>query len=276
MGVAEQVAGHYGRPGLEQDVLTAVAEAGLDLDHLRPLDLAEIDEFHLGGLETMRSLLAELDLGPGRRLLDVGSGIGGPARLAAAEFGCPATGVDLTPEFVETARTLTRLVGLEDQVVFETADAAALPFAEGAFDRATMIHVGMNLPDKASVFAEVRRVLEPDGLFLIFDQMLTGDAEPDYPVPWAAEASASFLETPARYRELLGEAGFTVDLERDLTHEGVAFFERMRAEADAAGGPPALGLHVMFGAEWPQRVAHDAAALVQGVLTANVVVARAT
>lgn len=275
MSVTEQITGHYGRPGLERDVLDAVVRAGLDPDHLRPLDLAGIDEFHLGGLETMRSLLGELDLGPGRRLLDVGSGIGGPARLAAAEFGCSATGVDLTPEFVETSRTLTRLVGLEDQVAFETADAAALPFADAAFNRATMIHVGMNLPDKGSVFAEVRRVLEPGSLFLVFDQMLTGDAAPDYPVPWAAEATASFLDTPAGYRQLLGDVGFTVDLERDLTEEGIAFFDRMRAEA-ADSGPPALGLHVMFGAEWPQRVANDAAALSQGVLTANVVVARAT
>ena len=181
MAVDEQVTGHYGRPGMLQAILGAAEKAGLDPDALAASDLSAVDEFHLGGLAATRSLFDLLDPAPGSRLLDVGSGIGGPARVAASQYGCTVTGVDLTPEFTELATDLTARVGLDDRVSFQTADAVALPFPDGSFDLATLIHVGMNMPEKARVFAEVRRVLETGGRFAIYDQMLTGTEQPAYP-----------------------------------------------------------------------------------------------
>ncbi len=118
------------------------------------------DEFHVGGFEATQAVAAHMDLRPGLRLLDVGSGIGGPARYFAAEHGCHVTGIDITEEFVQVAKSLTRLVKLDHLVEFRQASALQLPFASETFDRAYMIHVGMNLADKAVVFGEVRRVLK--------------------------------------------------------------------------------------------------------------------
>ena len=273
MSVDAQVTGHYGRPGMLEAILAAAERAGIDPDAMTQADLSLVDEFHLGGAAATRSLLALLDPQPDARLLDVGSGIGGPARLAAVEHGCRVTGVDLTPEFTALATELTARVGLADRVDFQTADAAALPFPDASFDLATLIHVGMNMPEKARVFAEVRRVLAPGGRFAIYDQMLTGTAQPAYPEPWAGDESASFLATAADYRALLGDAGFGVETEEDRTQAGIAFFVAMSRSAQ--DGPPPFGLHVLFGPEWPARSANNRAALEDGTLAATVMVARA-
>jgi SAM-dependent methyltransferase len=273
MAVDEQVTGHYGRPGMLRAILAAAERAGLDPDGLAASDLSAVDEFHLGGLAATRSLLDLLAPAPGSRLLDVGSGIGGPARVAASQYACTVTGVDLTPEFTELATDLTARVGLDDRVTFRTADAVALPFPDGSFDVATMIHVGMNMPEKARVFAEVRRVLETGGRFAIFDQMLTGTEQPAYPEPWAGDPSASFLSTTQEYRTMLSDAGFGVDTEEDRTQAGIDFFTAMRAASE--GGPPPFGLHVLFGPEWPVRAGNNLKALEDGTLAATVMVARA-
>lgn len=274
METNELVTAHYGRPGLLDDILAACQRAGLESDDLTAHDLAPVDEFHLGGLTKTRELLARLDLDRGWRLLDVGSGIGGPARVAAGEFGCRVTGVDLTPEFTATARALTDLVGLSDSVSFETADASQLPFPDGSFDGATMIHVGMNLPDKAAVFQEVRRVLKAGSTFLVFDQMQADSAAPTFPCPWARDPEASALASPADYRRLLTRAGFEVVLEEDHTVEGIEFFRGLRAAA-AEVPPPVLGLDTMFGDEWPERARNNAQALENGTLVAVLMMARA-
>src|SRR5690606_32008034 len=114
----------------------------------------------------------------------------------AERTGARVTGVDLTPDFVETARSLTETVGLSAD--FVVGSALDLPFADAAFDLATLIHVGMNIPDKPRLFAEAARVLVPGGAFAIYEVMRFG-AHPAFPLPWAADASSSFLETPDGY-----------------------------------------------------------------------------
>ena len=273
MGVDEQVTRHYGRPGMLQRILEAAEKAGLDPSALSATDLSPVDEFHLGGLAATRSLFDLLDPAAGTRMLDVGSGVGGPARVAASEYDCTVTGVDLTPEFTDLATDLTARVGLGDRVAFRTADASELPFDEGSFDLATLIHVGMNMPEKGRVFAEVRRVLGSGGRFAIYDQMLTGTEPPAYPVPWAGDEGASFLATAQEYRTMLADAGFGVETEEDRTQAGIDFFAGLAAASQ--GGPPPFGLHVLFGPEWPLRAAHNRQALEDGRLVAVVMVARA-
>src|SRR6266436_4746410 len=122
----------------------------------------------------------------GLRVLDVGSGIGGPARYFAAEHGCRVTGIDLTEEFVRVARSLTARTKLDGLVEFRQGSALEMPFERESFDRAYMIHVGMNIADKAGIFREVRRVLKAGGLFTVFDIVRAKDGAMQYPVPWAA------------------------------------------------------------------------------------------
>ena len=158
-------------------------------------------------------------------------------------------------------------------MTFRTADAVALPFPDGSFDIATLIHVGMNMPEKARVFSEVRRVLQTGGRFAIYDQMLTGTEQPAYPLPWAGDERASFLSTTQEYRTMLSDAGFGVDTEEDRTQACIDFFVAMTA-ASQDGHPP-IGLHVLFGPEWPVRAGNNRRALEDGTLVATVMVDRA-
>jgi ubiquinone/menaquinone biosynthesis C-methylase UbiE len=124
------------------------------------------------------------------------------------------TGIDLTPEFIETGKVLCEWVGLDSRISLGQGSALAMPFADCVFDRAYMLHVAMNIVDKAKLCSEVSRVLRPNSLFGIYDVMRIGDGELTYPVPWAMTAASSAVATPAQYREAHKKAGFTVLAER--------------------------------------------------------------
>ena len=265
MSSEAKVAGHYTRGGLEETILGAVARMGFNPDRLNALDLAPADEFHVGGLDATRELAAQMELSPGLHILDVGSGIGGPARYFAAEHQCKVTGVDLTEEFVSVARSLTRRTKLDHLVQFVRASALDLKFDPGSFDRAYMIHVGMNIADKAGVFREVRRVLKPGGKFAVFDFVRSSDFPISYPVPWASSEETSFVVAKGSYREALEKAGFRVEQERVRTDFAIEFTERAIARA-AQNGQPVLALHLLMGDSAPVMIKNVLAMMKQGVL----------
>src|ERR1700676_285887 len=260
-----KIAGHYGRGNLEEMILAAVAREGKDPDNLTAGDLAAVDEFHVGGLEATQESAKHMELRAGLRLLDVGSGIGGAARYFAAEHGCKVTGIDLTEEFVRVATGLTKRTKLDGLVEFRQASALQLPFVAGTFDRAYMIHVGMNIADRSGIFREVRRVLKPAGLFTVFDIMRTGDGPIRYPVPWALAEETSFVATAKDYRDALQLAGFRIAQERGRGPFSIEFTERMMARM-AQGGPPALGLHLLMGEKTPLMVKNILAMMKEGIL----------
>ena len=270
-----KVAGHYGRGRLEESILAAVAREGKDPENLTAGDLAAVDEFHVGGLEATQELAAHMELRTALRLLDVGSGIGGPARYFAGEHGCRVTGIDLTNDFVRAAESLTGRTKLDGLAKFQQGSALAMPFERDTFDGAYMIHVGMNIADKAGIFREVRRVVKAGGLFTIFDIMSTGDrragdgraleAAIRYPVPWALSGETSFVGSRDEYREPLQKAGFEIVQERGRAAFGIEFTERVMAWM-AQGGPPALGLHLLMGEKTPLMIKNILAMMKEGVL----------
>ena len=260
-----KVAGHYTRGGLDDTILQAVMRMGLDPERLNPMDLAPADEFHVGGLDATRELATQMELAPGLRILDVGSGIGGPARYFAAQHQCKVTGIDLTEEFVQVARNLTRRTKLDHLVDFVQGSALGMTFQAETFDRAYMIHVGMNLADKAGVFREVRRVLKPGGKFAIFDFVRTSDIPITYPVPWAASEETSFVVGSGSYRDALEKAGFLVEQERARTAFAIDFTERAIARA-AQDGQPALALHLLMGNQAPVMIKNVLVLMKQGAL----------
>ena len=218
----------------------------------------------------------ELGIGPGLHLLDIGSGLGGASRYFAAEHGCRVTGIDLTAEYVRVAEALAVRVGLADRVSYLQGSALDLPFAPGAFDGAYMLHVGMNIENKARLFAEVRRVLKRGGVFGIYDVMLEdGQEELRFPVPWASEPETSFVENAATYRRLLEEAGFAVGGERSRRGFAIEFFREMRARA-AGGAPPPLGLHLLMGPSAPQKTANMMDNLERGAIAPTEMISRAS
>lgn len=180
----------------------------------------------------------------------------------AAALGADVTGIDLTPEFVDTATELSELVGLSERAHFVTTDGASLPFPDASFDAAMMVHVGMNIDDKAAVYAEVARVLAPDGRFAIYDQLTTGKGEPTFPVPWADDARTSFLETEDDYRRHLEVAGFTVEAVEDPLGS-------LPAPAPAAVGTPDV-----FGPAFAERIANHGAAARAGLLRSTLLLMR--
>jgi ubiquinone/menaquinone biosynthesis C-methylase UbiE len=250
----QQVAGHYTHGSLEAAILAGLRAMGRDGVDIQPDDLAAIDEFHIGGKAATEHLAGQLALIPGMSVLDIGSGLGGAARFIAGHYGCRVTGLDLTPEYVSVATRLTELVGLNDRAEFRVGSALDLPFPNEWFDRATLLHVGMNIADKERLCREVYRVLKPGGVFALYDVMRTGDEEIDFPVPWAATPSTSFLQTPEGYRQVLADAGFKVKSERNRREMGIEFFMTMRARM-AETGPPPLGLHILMGKDAPTKAA---------------------
>jgi SAM-dependent methyltransferase len=246
MNIEQQVAHHYTREKLDDKILALLRSAGKNLDQLRAEDLAAIDEFHLGGREATQALAEFMPLRAGMHLLDIGCGIGGPARYFA-ERGCQVTGVDLTEEFVLAAARLTRLVKLDQKVEFRHASALELPFPAATFEGAYEIHAGMNISDKAGLFREVARVLKPGARFAIFDIMRAGDSTLAFPVPWAQTPETSFVATVDDYRRELLAAGFHIEHTRDRRQFALDFMQRMMAQAQAASGPPTLGVHILMG-----------------------------
>lgn len=266
MGVDDVVREYWGRDDLEEVVFAALRRVGVDPDAVRVEDLAGLDQLHAGGVTATEHLLDSLELAAETTLLDVGSGVGGPARHAAARHGCPVTGIDLSPDLVRLSRTLTDRVGLSAQVSFDVGSATELPYADGSFARAMLNHVGMNIADKARVFAEVRRVLQLGGLFAVYEQMRTGDGQFSYPLPWADDERSSFVETRDAYVDLLRAAGFTVRHDED------------RLAAVTAAGPPEPGSLTqvdLFGPEFAVRMANNRADALAGLLSPVLIVAAA-
>jgi len=273
MSTEQQVAQHYAHGALERTILDALKAMGKDPDHLTHADLAPVDEFHIGGRPATVDFAAELAPQQGMHLLDVGCGLGGASRYFAHELGCRVTGIDLTDEYVRAAAMLSHRLGLDAKVSYRQASALALPFAEATFDGAYMLHVGMNVPDKAKLISEVRRVLKPGAAFGIYDVMRESDGEFAYPVPWSAVPETNFIDTAANYQRLLTTAGFAVEKTRSRRDFAIEFFRQMR-ERMAQGAPSPLGLQILMGATTPQKVANMVGLLERGVISPTEIIAR--
>jgi ubiquinone/menaquinone biosynthesis C-methylase UbiE len=249
---ATAVSEHYGRDQLGELVRNGLAAIGKPDGHLTTDDLAAIDQFHTGGKAATLKLAELAAFEAGWRVLDVGGGLGGPARVLAESHGCQVTVLDLTPEFCEVGAWLTERAWLIDQVTFKVGDALAMPFADGAFDAAWTQHSSMNISDKDTLYREIHRVVRPGGR-LAFHEIMAGPEQPiRFPVPWAPEPTISFLRSPAEIRGLLKALGFRERAWKDTSDEAIGWFRQRVAAAKAAQSPPHLGLHLLLGASAPQ------------------------
>lgn len=263
------VARHYDIAGLEQRILAALADTGVDVAHLTAGDLEAVDEFHIGGIAATRELVGQMGLKPGARLLDIGSGVGGPARFAANHAGADVTGIDLTQSYVDIAASLSKRTGMADRTHFVQGSALDMPFADASFDAAMILHVGMNLPDKKKLMSEAARVLRPGGVFAVYDVMRLKDGALTYPVPWASNETMSFVASPDDYRSAATACGFSVVTERQRGAFAVEFFAAIRARmaaAQAEGKKPPPGVGLVMGEDARTKIANLTAALEGGIL----------
>ncbi len=259
--VLDGVRDHYRASGLTERLKTALTAFGPDEQRLTPQQLATLDQFHTRGLAATVELAKLAGITADMSVLDVGSGVGGPARFLAAACGCRVTGVDLSEPFVDAARYLTERTGQSGRVSFEVASALDLPFDDGHFDVVLLQHVAMNVADRARLYREVRRVLKPGGRFAIFDVVLIS-GEPHYPIPWARTPATSFLLTAAATREAIEPAGFRTLAWQDGTEAAKAWIAQLRA----SGPLPSPNLGVVIGPDFVQLSANLGRNLMEGRL----------
>jgi ubiquinone/menaquinone biosynthesis C-methylase UbiE len=258
-----QVSRFYSGPGGLVDAIgSALDAAGMDRTTLRPADLAPVDEFHIRGRAASVEIVEALDLTAHSHVLDLGSGLGGPARTLAELTGCTVTGIDLTPEFCDVATVLSEWTGLSGRTRFQVADATATGLPDEAVDAALTVHVAMNIADKRALYAEAFRVLRPGGRFVVYDVLKGEGDDVRYPVPWAKDPSTSFLATPEEMRHLLPAAGFTVNSEVDSSDESLVWFQQVRARIERDGPPPAT-FAAFLGDEFGQMAANQVANLAE-------------
>ena len=235
----EQVTRFYSGPkGLVAAIGAALGLPRADGAPVPPADLAPVDEFHIRGRTATLEVAEALELAPEVHVLDLGSGLGGPARTLAEVSGCTVTGIDLTPELCEVATALSQWSGMSERTRFRVGDATATGLPDAAVDAVFTVHVAMNIADKAALYAEAFRVLRPGGRFVVYDVLQGEGGDVHYPVPWAADPSTSFLATPQEMRGLLPAAGFELLREVDSSDESLLWFQEVRARVERDGPPP--------------------------------------
>jgi SAM-dependent methyltransferase len=210
--IDQTISGHYGWGRLMETIEVELRQHGIDPQQVTVDQLAPVDNYHWHRLAGTLALARAAGITGADRVLDVGGGMGGPARVLATRFGCDVTVLDLTQEYCDVGETLTKWTRIGDKVSFVCGNALALPFADGGFDVVWTQHASMNIPDKRQLYSEVARVARPGGRFALFD-VLAGPNQPiHFPVPWASDQSFSFLLSPEETRTLITTAGF-----RELT-----------------------------------------------------------
>jgi MPBQ/MSBQ methyltransferase len=242
---------HYARAGLSDRILVALSDAGKDLDALTLDDLAPIDQFHTGGADATRTLARLVAIERESAVLDVGGGLGGPARFLARYLDCSVTVLDRTDEFCRAGEMLTARLGISDQVRFVHGDALDLPYAPGCFDAVWLQNVAMNIADAGALYRGIYRVLRPGGR-LALQTILAGPIQPLHlPVAWARDTSMNFLRTPTEERRLLHAAGFEeqawTEVPRQCNDETP---QRQLTMADL----PRLDFHLFLGEEYSTMV----------------------
>jgi SAM-dependent methyltransferase len=262
-GVGAIVVDHYGGDqdrasgnSLVQRMAEALTAAGLTQATIPVATLAPLDQFHVGGLQSTVDLAAMAQITRGERVIDIGSGLGGPSRYLAATYDCQVLGVDLSPSFVAAASYLAERAGLTGKVTYACADAVQLPASATGFDLAWTQHVAMNIEDRAGLYRAVFTALRPGGRFAVYD-VVAGEQPPViYPVPWARTPATSFLLTPTDMRAVLEDTGFEVVHWRDRSADAVAWAAQQAAAAQNASAPKPPGLSVAMGADFPQLAAN--------------------
>jgi sarcosine/dimethylglycine N-methyltransferase len=264
-----QIETQYATGASRQSIEQALVAAGKDLGHLRPADLALLEDFHTMGRIATAQLADLAGITPDDEVLDAGSGIGGTARYIAEHSGCHVVAVDLTEEYCQTARWLNQLVGLDDRITVRQADVTDLPFEDAAFTLMFSQHVQMNVADKALLYGEARRVLADGGRLAVWDIVAGEKGHPDFPVPWADRPEYSHLTTSDRLRTAIAASGFEIERWNDLTGQAAAMMQTLLALL-----PSPIGLQA-FVPGFELKAKNLTAALADGRLRAVQGVARA-
>ena len=260
----ERIAAHYDIDAdLTNSVLAAIEKEKGSLAGICADDLIPVDGFHTRGRKSTVELARLLDLNPGQRVLDLGSGSGGTARYLTTRFGCRVTGIDLIPAYVRLARELSRLLGIAAKTAFICGNVLELPFADAGFDIVWTDHVQMNLPDKNQFAAEIARVLKPGGKIAVHEVFSGDQGEPFLPAPWSGEAATSFMVRAEDMQAAFREKNLLIRQWHDVTEISSQWFTKMQARRNAAPLSP-FGIHLLMGANAAEKMANMGRSLAEG------------
>jgi len=219
-----------------------------------PVDLAALDQFHVGGLEATAALAALLAPAKGMQVLDVGSGVGGPSRYLATHYRCHVSGIDMVPVYCEVASLLAERMNLHTLVDYGVGDAVRLPFSDRSFDAVWTQRVSMNIREKREFYEGIARVLKSGGRFALHDVVASEGGPLRFPVPWARSATQSHLQTGDEMRETILQSGFSLIAWNDVIGSALQFLDVVLARSRSA--TPALGLHLLLGPNFPQMASN--------------------
>ncbi|MCL5245778.1 class I SAM-dependent methyltransferase [Cellulophaga sp. 20_2_10] len=241
----QHIENHYHREGLYEEILQKLTEQHLDLNAITRANLAGVDEFHVRGAAVSKELAKSINLN-NQIVLDVGCGLGGPCRMLADLYNCSTTGIDLSKEYIRTATLLSKLVGLDNKTTFTQGDATELPYKDNSFSVVWTQHVQMNIPNKEKLYSEINRVLKPGGHFLFYDIFKKGTELITYPMPWANEATHSFLFPVDEMQNTTTKLGLTKVQHTNQTQDGIAFFKTLLPKIKEFGAPK-ISLELLMG-----------------------------
>ncbi|WDR04002.1 methyltransferase domain-containing protein [Devosia algicola] len=273
--MALSVQEHYGSTHIVEKILAAVPWSRQDGRKLGPEALYPFDQFHGGELLATQEHARRLEPGAREHILDVGSGIGGPARYMASTYGCRVSGIDITERFVAAANELTALCGMEGQARFVKADAAALPFDDDGFERGYCLYVGMNLPDRAKVMHECVRVVQPGGRF-VWSEAVLKEGDPLYPLPWSLTPEGSHLASKEELVSVMVGAGFEILTVDDDSAEQLELVAQMKAAGKSMSSGQHQANEVVLGPDFAERRMNYVQSLARNNLAALVIVAQVT
>ena len=268
------VSEHYKHSQLLELIENGLKEIGKSKDSATVEDLAPVDEFHIGGRAATEHLMKQLAFNQSDKILDVGCGLGGASRFIAKTYQNSVTGIDLTDDYVTVGNTLSAWVGLNDSVSLHQGSALNMPFKEASFDGAYMLHVGMNIEDKDTLFSQISRVLKSRSKLGVYDIMRTSEGTLSYPVPWASDDSFSFLAQSGEYSALLEDAGFKIECINNRKDFALGFFKQLKEKTEANNGPPPLGLHLLMESTTPVKIKNVIENMVNGLISPVEIVAQ--
>jgi SAM-dependent methyltransferase len=218
-------------------LLAYLKSIDIDLDNLSWNELHVCDQMHSRGIEATREHAELAGITSDMHVLEIGCGIGGASRYLAHEIGCHVTAIDLTQDCVDTASDLTARCGLTELVEFRQADATDLPFEDALFDHVWSHAMTMNIQDKTKLGSEIARVLKPGGQYSCCEVALSGPGDPHYPLPWASDASTSFLVLPDDMIAALEAGGLKFVRRVDINDAYLAYLDDIRDRAKRGEKP---------------------------------------
>jgi len=242
----------YKLNGLYEDILERLEKQGVDLNNVGRHNISGVDEFHLRGAEVSKELVTEFDLS-NLRVLDVGCGLGGPCRMLADEFNCNVSGIDMSHEYIRTAKKLSELIPTNGQIEYEQGDALHLPYEDGIFDIVWTQHVQMNIEDKKRFYCEIDRVLKDNGKLIYYDIFRKDAKDISYPVPWANNPSVSFLGSISNMDSILTNLGLSRSRSTDQTLDAIAFLHDVFKKVKTNNSPQ-IGLNVLMGESTKEKL----------------------